>query len=262
MLDVAPTERLRLGTTCIGATEDGQVLLEAADPVIPTWSSAPTGSARPCGGRCSERSHCATADIAPGERELASMTNLSVTASSRSGASAAASASARPGRVACTGTASRRCRKPRPSLPDHETSSSAATGAGSTDSGADRIDGQRRDRANVHVQPAAASHLGPRPRDAARRRRAPDEAEHRAGSGASARGRRCARLLPRRQRRTRDGPSLIRASARATRERRRPRLPSSRTCRRGPLPHWCASARCHHEGATRPPRGCTAATDR
>jgi 2-polyprenyl-6-methoxyphenol hydroxylase-like FAD-dependent oxidoreductase len=34
MLEVAPTERLRLGTTCIAATEDGQVLLDGADPVI------------------------------------------------------------------------------------------------------------------------------------------------------------------------------------------------------------------------------------
>ena len=34
MLEVAPAERLRLGTTCIGATEDGQVLLNGADPVI------------------------------------------------------------------------------------------------------------------------------------------------------------------------------------------------------------------------------------
>jgi 2-polyprenyl-6-methoxyphenol hydroxylase-like FAD-dependent oxidoreductase len=34
MLGVAAAERLRLGTTCIGATEDGQVLLEGADPVI------------------------------------------------------------------------------------------------------------------------------------------------------------------------------------------------------------------------------------
>jgi 2-polyprenyl-6-methoxyphenol hydroxylase-like FAD-dependent oxidoreductase len=34
MLEVAPAERLRLGTTCIGATEDGQVILDGADPVI------------------------------------------------------------------------------------------------------------------------------------------------------------------------------------------------------------------------------------
>jgi 2-polyprenyl-6-methoxyphenol hydroxylase-like FAD-dependent oxidoreductase len=34
MLEVAPAERLRLGTTCIGATEDGQVLLDDADPMI------------------------------------------------------------------------------------------------------------------------------------------------------------------------------------------------------------------------------------
>jgi 2-polyprenyl-6-methoxyphenol hydroxylase-like FAD-dependent oxidoreductase len=34
MLEAAPTERLRLGTTCVDATEDGQVLLEGADPVI------------------------------------------------------------------------------------------------------------------------------------------------------------------------------------------------------------------------------------
>jgi 2-polyprenyl-6-methoxyphenol hydroxylase-like FAD-dependent oxidoreductase len=33
MLEVAPAERLRLATTCIGATEDGQVLLDGADPV-------------------------------------------------------------------------------------------------------------------------------------------------------------------------------------------------------------------------------------
>jgi hypothetical protein len=31
MLAVAPTDRLRLGTTCIGVTEDAQVLLEGAD---------------------------------------------------------------------------------------------------------------------------------------------------------------------------------------------------------------------------------------
>jgi 2-polyprenyl-6-methoxyphenol hydroxylase-like FAD-dependent oxidoreductase len=34
MLEMAPTERLRLGTTCIAATEDGQVLLDSADPLI------------------------------------------------------------------------------------------------------------------------------------------------------------------------------------------------------------------------------------
>ncbi len=34
MLEIAPAARLRLGTICIGATEDGQVLLDGADPVI------------------------------------------------------------------------------------------------------------------------------------------------------------------------------------------------------------------------------------
>jgi 2-polyprenyl-6-methoxyphenol hydroxylase-like FAD-dependent oxidoreductase len=34
MLEVAPAERLRLGTTCIGATEDGQVVLDGADPIV------------------------------------------------------------------------------------------------------------------------------------------------------------------------------------------------------------------------------------
>jgi 2-polyprenyl-6-methoxyphenol hydroxylase-like FAD-dependent oxidoreductase len=34
MLEMAPADRLRLGTTCIDATEDGQVLLDGADPVI------------------------------------------------------------------------------------------------------------------------------------------------------------------------------------------------------------------------------------
>jgi len=34
MLEVAPTERLRLGTTCTGLTEAGQVLLDGAGPVI------------------------------------------------------------------------------------------------------------------------------------------------------------------------------------------------------------------------------------
>jgi 2-polyprenyl-6-methoxyphenol hydroxylase-like FAD-dependent oxidoreductase len=34
MLEIAPAGRLRLGTTCIDATEDGQVLLDGAEPVI------------------------------------------------------------------------------------------------------------------------------------------------------------------------------------------------------------------------------------
>jgi 2-polyprenyl-6-methoxyphenol hydroxylase-like FAD-dependent oxidoreductase len=34
MLEVAPAGRLRLGTTCIDAAEDGRVLLEGADPVL------------------------------------------------------------------------------------------------------------------------------------------------------------------------------------------------------------------------------------
>ena len=34
MLEVAPAARLRLGTTCTGASEDGQVLLDGADPLI------------------------------------------------------------------------------------------------------------------------------------------------------------------------------------------------------------------------------------
>jgi 2-polyprenyl-6-methoxyphenol hydroxylase-like FAD-dependent oxidoreductase len=34
MLEAVPTERLRLGTTCVGATEDGRALLEGADAVI------------------------------------------------------------------------------------------------------------------------------------------------------------------------------------------------------------------------------------
>jgi 2-polyprenyl-6-methoxyphenol hydroxylase-like FAD-dependent oxidoreductase len=34
MLEVVPADRLRLGTTCIDASEDGLVLLDGADPVI------------------------------------------------------------------------------------------------------------------------------------------------------------------------------------------------------------------------------------
>jgi 2-polyprenyl-6-methoxyphenol hydroxylase-like FAD-dependent oxidoreductase len=34
MLEAVPVERLRLGTTCIGATDDGHVLLDDADPVV------------------------------------------------------------------------------------------------------------------------------------------------------------------------------------------------------------------------------------
>jgi 2-polyprenyl-6-methoxyphenol hydroxylase-like FAD-dependent oxidoreductase len=34
MLEVAPTERLLLGTTCVDVTEDGQVFVEDGDPVI------------------------------------------------------------------------------------------------------------------------------------------------------------------------------------------------------------------------------------
>jgi 2-polyprenyl-6-methoxyphenol hydroxylase-like FAD-dependent oxidoreductase len=34
MLEVVPTERLRLGTTCIAVTEEGRVLLDGADPVV------------------------------------------------------------------------------------------------------------------------------------------------------------------------------------------------------------------------------------
>jgi 2-polyprenyl-6-methoxyphenol hydroxylase-like FAD-dependent oxidoreductase len=34
MLDMVPADRLRLGTTCLDATEDGQVLLDRGEPVI------------------------------------------------------------------------------------------------------------------------------------------------------------------------------------------------------------------------------------
>jgi 2-polyprenyl-6-methoxyphenol hydroxylase-like FAD-dependent oxidoreductase len=34
MLEMVPADRLRLGTTCIDASEDGQVLLDGADPLI------------------------------------------------------------------------------------------------------------------------------------------------------------------------------------------------------------------------------------
>jgi 2-polyprenyl-6-methoxyphenol hydroxylase-like FAD-dependent oxidoreductase len=34
MLETVPVERLRLGTTCVGATEDGEILLDDADPVV------------------------------------------------------------------------------------------------------------------------------------------------------------------------------------------------------------------------------------
>jgi 2-polyprenyl-6-methoxyphenol hydroxylase-like FAD-dependent oxidoreductase len=34
MLEMVPADRLRLGKTCVGATDDGQVLLDGADPVI------------------------------------------------------------------------------------------------------------------------------------------------------------------------------------------------------------------------------------
>jgi 2-polyprenyl-6-methoxyphenol hydroxylase-like FAD-dependent oxidoreductase len=34
MLEAVPAERLRLGTTCIGARQDGQVLLDGADAVV------------------------------------------------------------------------------------------------------------------------------------------------------------------------------------------------------------------------------------
>jgi 2-polyprenyl-6-methoxyphenol hydroxylase-like FAD-dependent oxidoreductase len=34
MLEAVPAERLRLGTTCIGATEDGHALFEGADSVV------------------------------------------------------------------------------------------------------------------------------------------------------------------------------------------------------------------------------------
>jgi 2-polyprenyl-6-methoxyphenol hydroxylase-like FAD-dependent oxidoreductase len=34
MLEALPAERLRLGTTCVGATEDGKALLGRADPVV------------------------------------------------------------------------------------------------------------------------------------------------------------------------------------------------------------------------------------
>jgi 2-polyprenyl-6-methoxyphenol hydroxylase-like FAD-dependent oxidoreductase len=34
MLEMAPADRLRLGTACVGATDDGQAFLDGADPVI------------------------------------------------------------------------------------------------------------------------------------------------------------------------------------------------------------------------------------
>jgi 2-polyprenyl-6-methoxyphenol hydroxylase-like FAD-dependent oxidoreductase len=34
MLEAVPTEGLRLGTTCVGATEDGRALVDGADPVV------------------------------------------------------------------------------------------------------------------------------------------------------------------------------------------------------------------------------------
>ena len=93
MLEAVSGDHLRLGTTCLGATDDGQTLLDGAKPMV--------------GGRCSGRNRCATADIAHGAQGLASTTSAPATASSRSGASPAASASALPAAAASTGTASR-----------------------------------------------------------------------------------------------------------------------------------------------------------
>src|SRR5436305_1658975 len=86
-----------------------------------TSSLVPTAFVRRCEGRCSGRSRCATAAIAPGEPGPASTTSGSATASSRSGAWAAASGSGLQGPAACTGTASRECLKaPAPERPRDE----------------------------------------------------------------------------------------------------------------------------------------------
>jgi hypothetical protein len=101
------------------------------DPVPSTSSLVPTGSAPRCGGRSSAMSASATAGIVRGGQGPVSMTNASATASSRFGASAAASVSALPDRTACTGTASRQCPKAPLRPRGHKTSSCAATAAGS-----------------------------------------------------------------------------------------------------------------------------------
>ena len=111
----------------------------------------------------------------------------------------------------------------------------------------------RRDRADVHLRPAASSHLGSRPRDAARRRRPPDEAEHRPGSRASARGCRRARLVRRSEPRPGGRPSGVRAPAGQREGKRRcARISPDRPCCGSPLPTRCAPARCRDEGAPGP----------
>jgi 2-polyprenyl-6-methoxyphenol hydroxylase-like FAD-dependent oxidoreductase len=81
-------------------------------------------------------------------------------------------------------------------------------------------------------------------------------------SRSSTRGCRRARHVRRRRRRSRGRPSGLRAPACAAGKRGRPRVSPGRTGRRGSLPARCTSARCRHEGATRPPCGCTAAANR
>jgi 2-polyprenyl-6-methoxyphenol hydroxylase-like FAD-dependent oxidoreductase len=131
MLEAAPAERLRLGTTCIGATEDGHALFEGADSVV--------------------------ADIVVGADGIRSTVRRSLFGDERLryGGHRAWRAGTRfddervrdpfvevwgvgggfgfglPDRTACTGTASRQCPKAPLRPRGHETSSCAATAAGS-----------------------------------------------------------------------------------------------------------------------------------
>jgi 2-polyprenyl-6-methoxyphenol hydroxylase-like FAD-dependent oxidoreductase len=262
MLEVAPTERLRLGTTCVDVTEDGQVFVEGGDPVIGDIVVGADGI------RSAVRRSLFGVELLRygGHRAWRAGTRFDdertrdrfVEVWGVGGGFGFGPAGA--GRVYWY------CFE---AVPEGAPAPEAARGVPPplrrvvrTDSRADRVDRSRRHRADVHVRPTASSHLGPRPRDAARRRCTPDEAEHRPGSRAVTRGRRGARLVRRGDRRLSASASSVRAPAYTARKRRRARIASGRAGSRTALSAWGASTRRVHEGATRPPRDCATATDR
>jgi 2-polyprenyl-6-methoxyphenol hydroxylase-like FAD-dependent oxidoreductase len=132
MLEMTPTEALRLGTTCLGVTEDGQVVLEGGDPVIADIVVGADGIRSAVrrslfgdeplryGGHRAWRAGTRFDDESTRDRFVEVW------------GVAEASASAPPGPAACTGTASKRSPRvhSRPSGPARN--SSAATAPGST----------------------------------------------------------------------------------------------------------------------------------
>jgi 2-polyprenyl-6-methoxyphenol hydroxylase-like FAD-dependent oxidoreductase len=131
MLEAVPAARLRLGTTCLGATEDGHVALASAETMVGDIVVGADGVRSAVrrslfgeetlryGGHRAWRAGTRFDDERVRDRFV------------ESGASAAVSASALPAAAASTGTSSRRCPKGLPRRNGLATSSLAATAPGS-----------------------------------------------------------------------------------------------------------------------------------